>query len=207
MRRGVTMLDPERTYIDTTVQLEGEGSHHGAQLIWFDELNDLIDRHKMTLIFCNTRSLAELIFQDLWAVNEKALPIGIHHGSLALEARRKVEAAMAAGRLRGLVATASLDLGIDWGDIDLVHRTVSISRAVVGGTDGLVVKDTKTHAARVVSLPSWTYWNEPSGFSVNEEACAGPLTRTADSAGPSGSVSLTSTPGAAKLIVPPSATL
>jgi ATP-dependent Lhr-like helicase len=56
----------------------------------------------------------------LWAVNDQALPIGIHHGSLAVEARRKVEDAMAAGRLRGLVATASLDLGIDWGDVDLV---------------------------------------------------------------------------------------
>jgi ATP-dependent Lhr-like helicase len=79
-----------------------------------------IETHKTTIIFCNTRSLAELIFQDLWAVNEMKLPIGIHHGSLSIEARRKVEAAMAAGRLRGLVATASLDLGVDWGDVDLV---------------------------------------------------------------------------------------
>ncbi|HEY1606978.1 MAG TPA: ligase-associated DNA damage response DEXH box helicase [Allosphingosinicella sp.] len=79
-----------------------------------------IERHKMTLVFCNTRSLAELIFQDLWTVNDNGLPIGIHHGSLSVEARRKVEGAMAAGRLRGLVCTASLDLGVDWGDIDLV---------------------------------------------------------------------------------------
>jgi ATP-dependent Lhr-like helicase len=79
-----------------------------------------IERHKTTLVFCNTRSLAELIFQDLWAVNDQNLPIGIHHGSLSLEARRKVEAAVAAGRLRGLVCTASLDLGVDWGDVDLV---------------------------------------------------------------------------------------
>ena len=84
------------------------------------EVMELIEQHKTTLVFCNTRSLAELIFQDLWAVNDQALPIGIHHGSLAVEARRKVEAAMAAGKLRGLVATASLDLGIDWGDVDLV---------------------------------------------------------------------------------------
>jgi len=76
--------------------------------------------HRMSLVFCNTRSLAELIFQDLWAENEQHLPIGIHHGSLAIEARRKVEGAMADGRLRGLVATASLDLGVDWGDVDLV---------------------------------------------------------------------------------------
>lgn len=79
-----------------------------------------IAANRMTLVFCNTRGLAELIFQELWAVNDGNLPIGIHHGSLSREARRKVEAAMAAGRLRGLVATASLDLGIDWGDIDCV---------------------------------------------------------------------------------------
>jgi ATP-dependent Lhr-like helicase len=79
-----------------------------------------IEKHKTTLIFCNTRSLAELIFQDLWTVNEAHLPIGIHHGSLSIEARRKVENAMADGKLRALVCTASLDLGVDWGNVDLV---------------------------------------------------------------------------------------
>jgi ATP-dependent Lhr-like helicase len=93
----------------------GHSGRHAAR-----EVMELIEQHKTTLVFCNTRSLAELIFQDLWKVNDLGLPIGIHHGSLAVEARRKVEAAMAAGRLRGLVATASLDLGIDWGDVDLV---------------------------------------------------------------------------------------
>ena len=94
------------------------GGHSGKYAA--PQIIDLIDRHKTTLIFSNTRGLAELIFQELWSANEKALPIGIHHGSLALEARRKVEAAMADGKLRALVATASLDLGIDWGDVDLV---------------------------------------------------------------------------------------
>jgi ATP-dependent helicase Lhr and Lhr-like helicase len=79
-----------------------------------------IETHRTTIVFCNTRSLAELIFQDLWAVNELKLPIGIHHGSLSREARRKVEQAMADGKLRALVATASLDLGVDWGDVDCV---------------------------------------------------------------------------------------
>jgi ATP-dependent Lhr-like helicase len=79
-----------------------------------------ISRHRTTLVFANTRGLAELIFQQLWAVNDQNLPIGIHHGSLSREARRKVESAMAAGKLRGLVATASLDLGVDWGDVDCV---------------------------------------------------------------------------------------
>ncbi|WP_293881718.1 ligase-associated DNA damage response DEXH box helicase [Sphingomonas sp.] len=79
-----------------------------------------IETHNTTLVFCNTRALAELIFQDLWKANEQRLPIGIHHGSLDIEARRKVEAAMADGKLRGLVATASLDLGVDWGNVDCV---------------------------------------------------------------------------------------
>ena len=74
----------------------GHSGRHAAR-----EVMELIEQHKTTLVFCNTRSLAELIFQDLWAVNDQALPIGIHHGSLALEARRKVEAAMADGKLRG----------------------------------------------------------------------------------------------------------
>ena len=79
-----------------------------------------IKAHRTTLIFCNTRGLAELIFQDLWKENADQLPIAIHHGSLSVEARRKVESAMAAGKLRGLVATSSLDMGIDWGDVDCV---------------------------------------------------------------------------------------
>jgi ATP-dependent Lhr-like helicase len=79
-----------------------------------------IEAHQTTIVFCNTRSLAELIFQDLWKSNEHGLPIGVHHGSLAVEARRKVEQAMADGRLRALVATASLDLGVDWGNVDCV---------------------------------------------------------------------------------------
>lgn len=84
------------------------------------QLYEQIKANRTALIFTNTRFLAEFIFQHLWDVNEDNLPIGIHHGSLSKEARRKVEGAMARGELRALVATASLDLGVDWGDIDLV---------------------------------------------------------------------------------------
>ncbi|VVT04446.1 ligase-associated DNA damage response DEXH box helicase [Erythrobacter sp. EC-HK427] len=84
------------------------------------QLYERIKANRTTLVFTNTRFLAEYIFQNLWDANEDNLPIGIHHGSLSKEARRKVEAAMAEGKLRALVCTASLDLGIDWGDIDLV---------------------------------------------------------------------------------------
>jgi ATP-dependent Lhr-like helicase len=100
---------------DERIPWSGHSGRWAAQQV----MNE-IERHKTTLVFCNTRSLAELIFQDLWTVNEQHLPIGIHHGSLAIEARRKVEAAMADGRLRALVCTASLDLGVDWGNVDLV---------------------------------------------------------------------------------------
>jgi ATP-dependent Lhr-like helicase len=84
------------------------------------EIYDLIKRHKTSLMFVNTRSQAEMLFQELWAMNDDGLAIALHHGSLDVAQRRKVEDAMAAGRLRGVVCTSSLDLGIDWGDIDLV---------------------------------------------------------------------------------------
>ncbi len=100
---------------DERVPWSGHSGKWGAAQVMRE-----IERHRTTLVFCNTRGLAELTFQELWKVNEQSLPIGIHHGSLAVEARRKVEAAVAAGRLRALVCTASLDLGVDWGDIDLV---------------------------------------------------------------------------------------
>ncbi len=79
-----------------------------------------IRQHKLTLVFVNTRMQAELIFRDLWRINEKTLRIALHHGSLDVAQRRKVEAAMAAGKLDAVVATSTLDLGIDWGDVDLV---------------------------------------------------------------------------------------
>ena len=80
----------------------------------------LIRRHRTTLVFVNTRSQAEMLFQELWRINDDGLAIALHHGSLDAAQRRKVEAAMAAGRLQAVVCTSSLDLGIDWGDVDLV---------------------------------------------------------------------------------------
>lgn len=94
------------------------GGHAASWAI--PQLYERIKANKTTLVFTNTRFLAEYVFQQLWDVNEDNLPIGVHHGSLSAESRRKVEGAMARGELRALVATASLDLGVDWGDIDLV---------------------------------------------------------------------------------------
>jgi len=92
--------------------------HTGQHAI--PEVYAAIRRAGMALIFVNTRWQAEFVFQQLWAINDENLAIGLHHGSLAAEQRRKVEAAMARGDLNAVVCTSTLDLGIDWGDVDLV---------------------------------------------------------------------------------------
>ncbi len=89
------------------------------------EVYEAIKRARTALVFVNTRFQAEFAFQELWRLNEDALPIALHHGSLAAEQRRKVEAAMARGGLRAVVCTSTLDLGIDWGDVDLVIQLAS----------------------------------------------------------------------------------
>jgi ATP-dependent Lhr-like helicase len=92
---------------------------HSARYALSDMYGAILDHH-MALLFVNTRSQAELIFQELWRINTEGIPIALHHGSLDATQRRKVEAAMAAGQLRAVVCTSTLDLGIDWGDVDLV---------------------------------------------------------------------------------------
>jgi ATP-dependent Lhr-like helicase len=115
--QGEAGADPDMTILTTEGRVPWSG-HSGHYAV--PQVLETIAAHKTTLIFCNTRFLAEFIFQKLWDLNEDKLPIGLHHGSLSVEARRKVENAMASGRMRALVCTASLDLGVDWGDIDCV---------------------------------------------------------------------------------------
>jgi ATP-dependent Lhr-like helicase len=106
----ITMLRPS-----DYVPWAGHTARHAYPAIY-----DLIKQHKTTLIFVNTRSQAEMIFRELWDLNEDSLGIALHHGSLDVAQRRKVEEAMVRGRLRAVVCTSSLDLGVDWGDVDLV---------------------------------------------------------------------------------------
>ena len=133
------------------------------------DVYDAIKRATMTLIFVNTRSQAELMFQELWRANEDGLPIALHHGSLAREQRTKVEAAMAAGLLKAVVCTSTLDLGIDWGEVDLViqmgapkgaarliqrigranHRMDEASRAVLVPTNRFEVLECRAAEAAV----------------------------------------------------------
>jgi len=118
---GVVLVEggakPNISILDTEERIPWAG--HSAKYAIPDVYRQLID-HQTTLLFVNTRSQAEMLFQELWTVNEENLPIALHHGSLDVAQRRKVEAAMAANRLRAVVATSTLDLGIDWGDVDLV---------------------------------------------------------------------------------------
>lgn len=101
--------------LETPVPWSGHTTRYAMSAIY-----EAISRHRLTLVFVNTRMQAELVFQELWRINDGNLRIALHHGSLDVAQRRKVEAAMAAGHLDAVVATSTLDLGIDWGDIDLV---------------------------------------------------------------------------------------
>jgi len=101
--------------LETPVPWSGHTTRYAMSAVY-----EAIARHRLTLVFVNTRMQAELVFQELWHINEKNLRIALHHGSLDVSQRRRVEAAMADGRLDAVVATSTLDLGIDWGDIDLV---------------------------------------------------------------------------------------
>jgi ATP-dependent helicase Lhr and Lhr-like helicase len=109
--------EPDVRMLDSAERLPWAG--HSA-LHALGEIYALIKQHKTTLVFVNTRSQAETIFQQLWRINDDGLAIALHHGSLDVAQRRKVEAAMAEGRLQAVVCTSSLDLGVDWGDVDLV---------------------------------------------------------------------------------------
>ncbi|MFC3182419.1 ligase-associated DNA damage response DEXH box helicase [Cypionkella sinensis] len=109
--------DPDISMLitDAAPPWAGNGAHYAIPAIL-----EQVKRHKTTLIFHNTRAQAEIFFHRLWLLNADDLPIGIHHGSLSREQRDRVEQAMVDGRLRAIVCTGSLDLGIDWGDVDLV---------------------------------------------------------------------------------------
>ncbi len=109
--------DPDIAMLETAEMPPWSG---GGAAYAIPAVLDQIRRHKTTLVFHNTRAQAEIFFHNLWLANEDSLPIGIHHGSLDRQQRERVEAAMVRGDLRAIVCTGSLDLGIDWGDVDLV---------------------------------------------------------------------------------------
>jgi len=110
-------VEPDISMLQTKASPPWSGA--GATYAIPDVL-EKISSHKTTLIFHNTRAQAEIFFHNLWLNNKKNLPIAIHHGSLDFEQRKRVEAAINRGELRAIVCTGTLDLGIDWNDVDLV---------------------------------------------------------------------------------------
>jgi ATP-dependent Lhr-like helicase len=92
-----------------------------------DRLTELIEAHRTTLVFVNTRRLSERLARQLSErLGEGA--VTAHHGSLSREHRREAEQRLKEGKLRALVATASLELGIDIGDVELVCQVGSTAR-------------------------------------------------------------------------------
>lgn len=150
--RGPQGLAPDISMLlsDERVPWAGHTGRHAMA-----EVYAAIQATQMALVFVNTRFQAELAFQELWKINDANLPIALHHGSLDVSQRRKVEQAMAQGRLRAIVCTSTLDLGIDWGNVDLViqmgapkgssrliqrigrsnHRLDDVSRAILVPTN------------------------------------------------------------------------
>ena len=154
----------------------------------------------MTIVFVNTRAQAELLFQELWKLNADTLPIAIHHGSLEPEQRQRVERAMAEGKLRAVVATSSLDLGIDWGGVDQVlqvgapkgvsrllqrvgranHRMDEASRAILVPANRFEVLECEAAIQGVAALELDGDAPRPGGLDVLAQhilgvACAGPF--------------------------------
>jgi ATP-dependent Lhr-like helicase len=154
----------------------------------------------MTIVFVNTRAQAELMFQAIWKFNEDNLPIALHHGSLDITQRRKVEAAMAEGKLRAVIATSSLDLGIDWGGVDQVlqvgapkgvsrllqrvgranHRLDEASKAVLVPANRFEVLECEAAIAGVAARALDGDWPRPGGLDVLAQhilgmACAAPF--------------------------------
>ncbi|KZC97656.1 ligase-associated DNA damage response DEXH box helicase [Oceanibaculum pacificum] len=164
------------------------------------EVYEAVKAAKTAIVFVNTRAQAEIVFQELWRLNDDNLPIGLHHGSLAVEQRRKVEAAMARGALRAVVATSSLDLGIDWAAVDLVvqvgapkgvsrllqrigranHRLDTPSRALLVPANRFEVLECKAALDGIRAMELDGDAPRPGGLDVLAQhivgtACAGPF--------------------------------
>lgn len=110
-------VKPDIKILETQERIPWSG-HSARHAV--DEIYNYVSQAKMSVVFVNTRAQAEFMFQNLWNINDKNLKIGLHHGSLEKELRRKVENLMASGDLDCVVATGSLDLGLDWAAVDLV---------------------------------------------------------------------------------------
>jgi ATP-dependent Lhr-like helicase len=106
------------------IRLSGKLYTHPEVAARLRIIKDYIVKHKSVLLFTNTRSISEVLTSRMkvWDID---FPISIHHGSLAKPSRIAAETGLKRGELRGLIATSSLELGIDVGRIDLVIQYMS----------------------------------------------------------------------------------
>src|SRR5437879_7252792 len=116
------IVSPEPTGED--VRLAGKLFTHPEVAARLRVMKGMINDHKSVLLFTNTRANAEVLASrfKVWDVD---FPVSIHHDSLAKHARITAERALKDGEIKGLVATSSLELGIDVGRIDYVIQYMS----------------------------------------------------------------------------------
>lgn len=112
---GAPKPDVKILYGETPLPVAG---HYPVAIL--QDVYEKLREAKSSIVFVNTRAQVEFVFQKLWEINRDNLPIALHHGSITKAQRLRVEQAMAEGALRVVVASASLDLGLDWGDVSLV---------------------------------------------------------------------------------------
>ncbi len=110
------MTRPEETVVEG---VEPDGSHRSIWPAMYPELLELINANRSTLLFVNSRGLAERLAAELNRLAGEEL-VQSHHGSVSREQRVEIESRLKAGELKGVVATSTLELGIDMAAIDLV---------------------------------------------------------------------------------------
>src|SRR6185503_13933404 len=119
--------DPEETEPAAPLEYVQGANDGGAHSLWpalYPELLELVRKHHSTIVFVNSRRMAERLALRLNELAEEPIARA-HHGSLSREARGEVEEALKAGTLPCIVATSSLELGIDMGAVDLVVQVSS----------------------------------------------------------------------------------
>ena len=134
-KMDLKVLSPVPDLIDT--------DHPTMQKQMYDLIDELVQSHKTTIIFTNTRSATERVVDRLkekyphnyanWDSEEEAKAIGAHHGSLSAWHRRNIEQRLREGKLKVVVTSTSLELGIDIGYVDLVillGSPKSVARAI-----------------------------------------------------------------------------
>jgi ATP-dependent Lhr-like helicase len=127
LRVVVPLEDMREPGTSDALTLPGTGSEGSQPSIWpsiYPEILRLVEEHRSTIVFVNNRRLAERLALRLNELAEKEIARA-HHGSLAREQRTEIEELLKAGEIPCLVATSSLELGIDMGAVDLVIQVES----------------------------------------------------------------------------------